>query len=45
MAALLATFVHGLAGDIAAGVVGENALIATDIINNISNALNEISNL
>ena len=44
-AALLATFVHGLAGDIAAGVVGENALIATDIINNISNALNEISNL
>jgi NAD(P)H-hydrate epimerase len=41
-AALLATFVHGLAGDIAASDLGENALVATDMISYISNALLEI---
>jgi hydroxyethylthiazole kinase-like uncharacterized protein yjeF len=37
-AALIGVFVHGLAGDIAAEETGENALIASDIINHISRA-------
>ncbi len=37
-AALIGVFVHGLAGDIAAEQTGENALIASDIIDNISKA-------
>ncbi|UCH14658.1 MAG: NAD(P)H-hydrate dehydratase [Bacteroidales bacterium] len=37
-AALTGVFVHGLAGDIAVKETGESALIASDIINNISGA-------
>jgi NAD(P)H-hydrate epimerase len=37
-AAVIGTFLHGLAGDIAAEVTGHHALIASDIINNIGNA-------
>ncbi|HUS87226.1 MAG TPA: NAD(P)H-hydrate dehydratase [Bacteroidales bacterium] len=37
-AAIAAVYLHGLAGDIAAGVTGQESLIASDIINNIGNA-------
>jgi len=31
-ATALAVYLHGLAGDLAAGVVGENSLVATDLV-------------
>ena len=44
-AAILGVFLHGLAGDKAKIQNGEEALIATDIVNNISNAWNEIKKI
>ena len=38
-AAVLGVYVHGLAGDIAAGKVGQVSLITTDIIDSLSDAL------
>lgn len=43
-AALTGVFLHGLAGDIAAEEKGENALIASDIIDNISRAFLKLKN-
>jgi NAD(P)H-hydrate epimerase len=43
-AAVLGTFLHGLAGDIAARDLSEQSLIASDIIENIGNAFNKILN-
>ena len=43
-AALLGTYVHGLAGDLAAGEVGQQALIASDIIDNLGKAFLKIEN-
>ncbi|MHC5061081.1 MAG: NAD(P)H-hydrate dehydratase [Planctomycetota bacterium] len=37
-AAVLGVYIHGLAGDIAAGKVGETSLIATDIIDSLGDA-------
>lgn len=37
-ACLLGVYLHGLAGDLAAEIAGQEALIASDIINNIGNA-------
>lgn len=42
-AAVLGVYVHGLAGDIAAKKRGETSLIATDIIEALSDALKEIT--
>ncbi len=39
-AAALSVYIHGLASDIAAEKTGFDSLLATDIINNIANALN-----
>jgi NAD(P)H-hydrate epimerase len=44
MAAIAGVFLHGLAGDIARDRMGEEAVIATDIIENLGNAYNEIRN-
>ncbi len=41
-AATAGTFLHGLAGDFAAAVHGEDALIATDIIANIGKAISDL---
>lgn len=41
-AALLGVYLHGLAGDIAAEKLSEEALIASDIIDNIGNAFLEL---
>lgn len=41
-AAIFAVYLHGLAGDIAAGKISEEALIASDIIENIGNAYNKV---
>jgi NAD(P)H-hydrate epimerase len=43
-AALTGVFIHGLAGDIATGQTGENALMASDIIDNISKAFIKLYN-
>lgn len=43
-AALTAVFMHGLAGDLAAEKKNQESLIASDIIENISEALNKIKN-
>jgi NAD(P)H-hydrate epimerase len=42
-ASLIAVYLHGLAGDIAAGISGFESLIASDIINETGNAFNRIS--
>lgn len=42
-AAIIAVFIHGLAGDIAAEKYGYASLVASDIIENISNAFLRIS--
>jgi NAD(P)H-hydrate epimerase len=41
-AAVLATYVHGLAGDIAAEVYGSRAMVATDLLQFIPHALLEL---
>ena len=43
-AALIGTFVHGLAGDLAACKESQLAMIASDIVKNIGNAFNKILN-
>ncbi|GAB4277522.1 MAG: bifunctional ADP-dependent NAD(P)H-hydrate dehydratase/NAD(P)H-hydrate epimerase [Marinilabiliales bacterium] len=43
-AALIAVYLHGLAGDIAVNDTGEHSLIAGDIINNIGNAYKYLQN-
>jgi NAD(P)H-hydrate epimerase len=43
-AALLGTYVHGLAGDMAAIETGQQALIASDIIDNLGKAFLKIEN-
>ncbi|UCG28955.1 MAG: NAD(P)H-hydrate dehydratase [Bacteroidales bacterium] len=42
LSALIGVYIHGLAGDIARDQYGEEALIATDIIENLGNAFKEI---
>lgn len=42
-AALLGVYLHGLAGDMAAAVVTEESLIASDIIKGLSNAFKQVS--
>ena len=39
---LLGVYLHGLAGDIAAKALSQNALIAGDIINNLGNAFKKV---
>jgi NAD(P)H-hydrate epimerase len=41
-AAIIGVYIHGLAGDIVAGQLGQEALIASDIIENIGMAFNKI---
>lgn len=41
-AAILGVYIHGLAGDIAAAEIGQEALIASDIIENIGHAFQRI---
>lgn len=43
-AAVIGTFVHGLAGDLAADETGERGLMASDIINYLHKAFNTIEN-
>jgi hydroxyethylthiazole kinase-like uncharacterized protein yjeF len=43
-AAMLGVFIHGLAGDIAAGIVGQQALIASEIINYLGQAFIKFEN-
>jgi NAD(P)H-hydrate epimerase len=43
-AAIFGTFIHGLAGDLSACETGQQALIASDVINNIGNAFNKLEN-
>jgi len=40
---LLGVYLHGLAGDIAANKLSQNALIAGDIINNLGNAFKQVN--
>lgn len=42
-AALAGTFLHGLAGDLAAAAIGEKGLISSDIVGYIPRALHEVS--
>lgn len=44
LAALIGVYLHGLAGDIAKKQFGEEAIIASDIIDNLGNAFKEIRN-
>jgi len=41
-ACIFGVYLHGLAGDIAAKSISEEALIANDIIENLGNAFKEI---
>ena len=43
-ACAIGTYLHGLAGDIAARSLGEESLIASDIINSLPMAFKELSN-
>jgi hydroxyethylthiazole kinase-like uncharacterized protein yjeF len=43
-AAMLGVFIHGLAGDIAADAVGQQALIASEIINHLAQAFIKFEN-
>jgi NAD(P)H-hydrate epimerase len=42
VAAKIGVYIHGLAGDIAESVLGQNALIAGDIVENLSSAFKTI---
>jgi len=42
-AAILGVYIHGLAGDYAAGEESMEAMIAGDIINNLGNAFSEVA--
>lgn len=42
LAASIATYIHGLAGDMAAKVIGETSMTATDILNSIPAVLKEL---
>ena len=44
-AALLGVFIHGMAGDIASEYYGEEALIASDIVDNLGKAFKKLKNL
>lgn len=44
-AAIVGVYLHGLAGDIAAKKRGENGLIASDIIDHIGKAINQLSSI
>ena len=44
-AAILGVYVHGVAGDIAAGKLSQQALIASDIIDNLGEAFKLLINL
>ena len=41
-AAIMGVFLHGLAGDLAAGARGMDAMLATDLIENIGNAFQQL---
>jgi ADP-dependent NAD(P)H-hydrate dehydratase / NAD(P)H-hydrate epimerase len=43
IAAMLGVYLHGLAGDLAAEKLGQEALIASDIIDNLGNAFLKIT--
>lgn len=43
VAAVQAVWLHGRAGDLAAAAVGENAMIATDLLPNLAAATNELT--
>ena len=43
-AAIFGTFIHGLAGDLAASETGQQAMIASDVINNIGKAFSKLEN-
>ena len=43
-AALLGTYIHGLAGDLAANENGQQAMIASDIIDNLGKAFLKFEN-
>lgn len=43
-AAVTGVYLHGLAGDIAAGTISQETLIASDIIENLGNAFRQIKN-
>jgi NAD(P)H-hydrate epimerase len=43
-AAIAGTVIHGLAGDLAADDKGQQAMIASDIIEHIGNGFNKIEN-
>jgi ADP-dependent NAD(P)H-hydrate dehydratase / NAD(P)H-hydrate epimerase len=44
IAAIVAVFIHGMAGDIAVAQTGEEALIASDMINNLMNVFLQLHN-
>jgi len=44
MAASLGVYLHGMAGDIASEKIGEHALMASDLIDNLGAAFNKIKN-
>jgi hydroxyethylthiazole kinase-like uncharacterized protein yjeF len=44
LSAIIGVYIHGLAGDIAAEQMGQEALIASDIIDNLGGAFNRIKN-
>jgi NAD(P)H-hydrate epimerase len=41
-AAVTGVFIHGLAGDMAAGVISEQGIIASDIISNLGRAFSVV---